>query len=146
MLIAERSLASRFPVSLFDDALDSVMSLVNNGIAVGVLTSADRALVVDDLIKFGFPVEQFVFVQTSEDTDVHKPDPDVFLPSIRMLKSHGISVSETLYVGDHINDFLAARDASIEFLAVTTGLTTASEFTDAGAQNVVARLSEWFCK
>jgi HAD superfamily hydrolase (TIGR01549 family) len=144
MLAAERSLAHRFPIVAFDDALSVLTKLADTGIAVGIVTSADRHLVERDLENIGFPEERLAVLQTSEDTDVHKPDPAVFEPALAKLATLGIERAEILYVGDSVNDFKAANGAGIDFLGVTTGLTTAALFTDAGADQVTERLGAWF--
>lgn len=144
MLAAERSIAHRFPVSLFDDALSTLALLMDAGIHVGILTSADRAIVMQDFEHLDLPAERFALIQTSEDTDVHKPDPAVFHPAIARLSELGVAKNEVLYVGDNLTDFYAARDAGIDFLGVTTGLVAEHEFRNAGATNVTPRLRDWF--
>jgi HAD superfamily hydrolase (TIGR01549 family) len=146
MLAAERSVAHRFRVSMFDDALSTVATLLEAGVLVGILTSADRAIVLADFEQMDFPIERLAVLQTSDDTDVHKPDPAVFDPAIERLGELGVQRNEVLYVGDNLTDFFAARDAKIAFLGVTTGLITENEFRGAGATNITDRLGPWFMR
>ena len=80
------------------------------------MTASAKKLVIDDLSLLGFPVEEFFYIQTSEDTTVHKPDPHVFDPILHILeKGNNIPREETVYIGDAINDYYAAKKAGMQF-------------------------------
>jgi phosphoglycolate phosphatase-like HAD superfamily hydrolase len=93
-------------------------------------------LVLKDLTRLLFPVENFFYIQTAADTLVHKPDPRVFEPTLKKLQTENVDRSEVLYVGDGLRDFLAARDAGLRFVGITHGTTSKAAFTEAGADAV----------
>jgi HAD superfamily hydrolase (TIGR01549 family) len=103
---------------------------------VGILTASSNKLVNEQLKYLGVDLEQFFMLQTAEDTNVHKPDPAVFEPSLEKLASYSISNLNTVYVGDAIRDYKAATGAGIKFIGVTNGLTSSKEFQSLGADYV----------
>jgi HAD superfamily hydrolase (TIGR01549 family) len=132
----------RFPKEVQKDTLCTVDRLLNNGIQLGIVTATNRNFLLKDLERLGFPHERFFCLQGADETDVHKPDPRVFDPILGALQRTGISKDETMYVGDALTDWYAARDAGLHFIGVTTGLNSADEFKAAGAPKVIERLSE----
>lgn len=72
-------------------------------------------------------IDQFDFIQTGDDTDFSKPDPEVFNKILNDYRC-----DEVLHIGDHISDYEAASGARIHFAAVLSGLTTREEFLDQG--------------
>lgn len=130
-----------FPVELQDDTLKVLDTLHGAGHKLGIVTATAREVVMRDLTRVGFPFERLHKLQTSDDTPVHKPDPRVFDPTLAELRMAGVS-GDIVYVGDALTDFYAARDAGLHFVGVTSGLVTAEQFREAGAQHVVDRLGE----
>ncbi len=129
-----------FPMQAYDDAPRTIKTLME-AYAVGVLTASARKLVISDLTMLGFPVEDMAYIQTSEDTDIHKPDPRVFTPILEHLSRRHIDRNEVLYVGDALKDYEAARDAGLKFYGVTYGTASRAEFEAHGAKTI-ARLSD----
>ena len=70
----------------------------------------------------------FFYIQTFEDTSVHKPDPLVFEPMLRKLQTKNISQDEIIYVGDAFTDFLAASTAGLQFYGVANAITSKEKF------------------
>jgi len=62
-----------------------------------------------------------------------KPDPEGTDLAIARL---GASKAETLYIGDSLIDAFTARNAQVDFAAVTTGCTAREEFIASGAPYV----------
>jgi len=83
-----------------------------------------------------------VVLQGSDETQVHKPDPDVFLPLIEKLRENSIGREDILYVGDSLDDLKAATAAGIGFIAITTGLYSEEDFRKNGAQIILKDLTE----
>lgn len=54
------------------------------------------------------------FCVATEDTARHKPHPD---PLLYAMKQRNLDPEETIYIGDTISDYMAARDAGIAFAA-----------------------------
>lgn len=111
------SITSQFPLSVYDNGVIVLEKLLRK-FAVGILTSSGRKVVIDDLIKLGFPIHKIIYIQTSEDTDVHKPNPRVFDPMMKILDLKGIKEHEVIYVGDSQKDFQAATNRGIGFIGV----------------------------
>lgn len=133
-------LSHLFPVELQEDTLHTLDRLHSANRKLGIVTATAREVVMRDLTPAGFPFERLHKLQTSDDTLVHKPDPNVFEPILAALRDAGIA-GEIMYVGDALTDYYAARDAGLRFVGVTTGLVSAEQFRDAGATHVVDRLS-----
>ncbi|MCB9030643.1 MAG: HAD-IA family hydrolase [Deltaproteobacteria bacterium] len=112
-----KSITDNFPMESYPDAVDTVMALIADK-HVGVVTSTSRALIMPDLERLGFPVSDFLLIQTCEDTDIHKPNPEVFKPALLTLANHSIAPEEILYVGDSHIDFLAANGAGLKFAGI----------------------------
>lgn len=141
MLQAKLDREHEFPCELQPGALEVIRALRQKNIVLGVLSASSSRIVQPDLKRLGFDLADFTYIQTSEDTSVHKPYPAVFAPILSHLAASGIE-DGILYVGDAIRDYHAARDAGLGFIGVTTGLDTAAEFRSAGAPLIVANLNE----
>lgn len=140
MRALNQSLYAQFRKEIQEDAHDLIAELLARNIQIGVVTAANTHQAIEDLEYFGVPVDQFAFIQGAEKTLVHKPDPGVFIPMFDHLAKEGIEKAAIVYVGDAIHDYHAARDAGIEFIAVTTGVVPKEKFVEAGAQNIIERL------
>jgi HAD superfamily hydrolase (TIGR01549 family) len=142
MLAAYAANAHLFPKELHDATTDTIHVLLERGIKLGIVTATNKVFLLRDLKQLNIPSEEFFFLQAADETDFHKPDPRVFDQILGKLEREGISKDETMYVGDAVNDWYAARDAGMHFVGVTTGLHSAEEFSAAGAPKTIARLSE----
>jgi HAD superfamily hydrolase (TIGR01549 family) len=122
-----------FPIEPYPETLEVLRKLAGR-VAVGIVTSAGRAIVAKQLARIGVDPKELAVFQAADDTPLHKPDPRVFEPSLGLLATRGISRERVLYVGDSLRDFAAARGAGLAFCGVLRGTTTAAEFEAAGAQ------------
>lgn len=128
-MIAEyRKLHGRFPKLEQPGAVALTKRLLARGAVVGVVTSMLGEVSRPDLVRLGFPIDQFLTVQGSDDCEFAKPDPRVFTPIIDRLAAMGISEDQTVYVGDALIDQEAAEGAGIGFIGVSTGLAKPSAF------------------
>jgi phosphoglycolate phosphatase-like HAD superfamily hydrolase len=66
---------------------------------------------------------------------VHKPNPDVFLPSINVFAVDGINKAEILYVGDTLDDYFSAVNAGLIFCGIS-GRTAAEQFDKQNAKYI----------
>ncbi len=135
MLKANLSLEDEFPKEVQDEAIATVKALIDAHVEVGVITSINSRLARKDLQRLGFPIEQFFIIQGADESTAHKPDPRVFDKALQMLAKKKISAAETLYVGDALMDYYAARDAGLEFFGATTGFVTQQQFEEKGARS-----------
>ncbi len=118
-----------------------IKKLLGDNIRVGILSAATNEGVLEDLIRFGFPIDKML-LQGSEDTLVHKPDPGVFEPMLDKLREEGIDKDEIVYVGDSMDDMKASTLAGISFIAVTTGLYSEEEFQKNGAEVIISDIKD----
>ncbi len=140
MKVLNQSLYKDFRKEIQEDTPEIIAHLVDRNVHIGVVTAANTHQAVEDLEYFGIPIERFCFIQGAEQTPVHKPHPDVFLPMFEKLSQHGVGKSHIAYVGDALHDHAAARDAGIDFIAVTTGLVSKEKFQEAGVTTIIERL------
>lgn len=85
-----------YPMQAHKDAVEVIKSLLSS-YEVGIVTASARKLVVDDLKQLGFPIDKLFYIQTSEDTSMHKPNPAVFEPILKRLRDKNIFKEELLY-------------------------------------------------
>ena len=74
-------------------------------------------------------------------SDVKKGKPDKE-PVIKALKALKVKAGECIFVGDSLDDALAAKRAKVKFIGVTTGLTSGKKLKKAGAFAVVSNLAQ----
>ena len=130
-----------FPMETYPGALRTINDLLEK-FKIGIVTASGRKLVIDDLTKLEFPVDKFFYIQTSEDTEFHKPDPRVFDPTLNKLKSIGVDKNELAYVGDSVNDYFACRDAGIKFYGIAHGGTSTKEEFQKEGTEVIDKLAD----
>ncbi len=121
------SLTDEFPILPHNDAVTTIAKLCDSD-CLGIVTAATRAVVTPDLNRLGFPVVQLAKVQCAEDTTHHKPDARVFTPLLYELQQAGIAVHQITYIGDSINDFLAASRHNLGFIGICRDSRSADEF------------------
>ena len=124
-----------FAKRLFDFTVVSLMRarLAEKGSAL--VTNANREILsLDTASMLDSPIDAcFDHVQTIDDWPHRKPDPRVF---DRVLGLLGVSSTDTVYIGDEIKDYEAARSAGMLFIGVETGMSTREEFKERGAFSV----------
>lgn len=106
-----------------------VICLLYRDYSLGVLTTKPRHLMYHNFQEAGFDLSLFKFAFAAEDSGFRKPDPRVFDRSIEILN---LKPENILYIGDSIYDYQAARDAKINFVAVTTGFYKREDFIKEG--------------
>lgn len=85
---------------------------------LGILSSSSGRRVLKEIESMEFSKDSFFAVQTAEDTKVHKPNPEVFLPILETTKRMNLDPSSILYVGDTIGDKIASEKAGLLFLGM----------------------------
>lgn len=108
------SLEDEFPVVLFPETIP-VLEKLSSKFSLGILTATTRNVVSMQMERLKL-TPFFKTVQTADDTDVHKPDPKVFVP---VQKKYGDE--NLLYVGDSHNDQVAALGAQMNFIGIHRG-------------------------
>jgi pyrophosphatase PpaX len=102
----------------FDDLLDLLPRLRDEGRRLGIVTAKRHRTVRLALDRFPELAEQFEVVVGYEDTERHKPEPD---PVLFALERLGAAPSEAAYVGDSPFDIQAAKAAGTFAVAVGWG-------------------------
>lgn len=95
---------------------------------VGILTSSSIRRVRAELQAAGLPEHLFTRIQAAEDTQMHKPDPAVFVPWVSFLAGFGIPAVEAVYVGDSLHDYRAATGAGLQFIGMAHTIGDARNF------------------
>lgn len=111
------SVRQDYPMQVYEESIGVLNQLVNR-YQVGIVTAASMELIQFDLNNLKFPVNKLAFIQTADDTPVHKPDPKVFEPALKILAKKMIQPNEVLYVGDDLRDYLAATGAGLQFTGI----------------------------
>ena len=137
-----RSMDAEFLKETQEDAPHILTQFLDVGIEIGIVSAADGAYVKKDLERLQFPAERFFSIQGCEDTDEHKPDPNVFIPIFKKLQEKGINLNEIVYVGDSMDDVQAAHGAGIDFIGIATGVHKDHMLKDKGAKIVLSHIRE----
>ncbi len=98
---------------LYDGVFDTIKELSARGKKVLIVTSRKHDVADPFFEKFNLERYVDLFV-TADETVRLKPAPD---PLLYALDKLGLDPNETLYIGDTVNDLIAARDAHIPFAA-----------------------------
>lgn len=109
---------------LFEDTINTLQTLKQNGITTGIVTTKYRFRIVETLKLHGIS-ELFDIIIGGEDVKVPKPSPEGLFLAIESLNAQ---VKDVLYIGDSLVDAKTALAANVDFAAVTTGTTTEYEF------------------
>lgn len=126
----------------YDDAIALLQILQNAGVKTAIVSSKMRYRIEETFMLHTGAVAVDVIVGLG-DAPKPKPDPSGLLLACNML---GAEKEETIYIGDNYIDAETARAAGIDFGAVTTGSTTAEQFSEYPCVAVGASLLELFQK
>ena len=121
-----------FPKRLLKGTIETLKALKTNGLKLAIVTSTTKSSLLNDFKTLGIEEQIFDYIQTEDDTTLHKPDPRVLDPVKAWSDSINISVDEVVCIGDHLNDKHAADGAGFKFIGVGTGLITPDEFKKEG--------------
>ncbi len=112
-------------VRLLGNAKKTLKELKKRGFKLGLVSGSNKSYADDILNKLNFDFELLDIRIHAEDTERHKPDPD---PILLALEKLNVKANETIYVGDSLLDFWAARAAGVNFIGVLSGVTLIEEF------------------
>jgi phosphoglycolate phosphatase len=104
----------------FDGAVDVVTALRKKGYRTGILTKGGRKY-AECILKKSNVLELFDAVVARDDfpEEEAKPSPKAIF---NLGNALGVRPEEILFVGDHMIDWLAARDSGAGFHGVLTGV------------------------
>lgn len=109
---------------LFPDTVATLEKLKKRGWKTAIVTNKDNYRIVEVLEKYGFR-DLIDYIVGFEDVKEPKPSPEGVFKVIDALMS---DKEKALYVGDSLIDANTAKNARVDFAAVTTGTTLFSEF------------------
>jgi len=98
----------------YEDSLRLINRLVKLGAKLGVVTNRDYNNVCKILEKAGIR-QYFETIVTSDRVKELKPSKE---PILLALKELGVTNKEAVYIGDAKNDYLAATNASVDFISI----------------------------
>ena len=104
---------------------------------LGIVTLKSRKLTNNLLSQFNLN-NIFKTVITYDEVSKKKPDPEGLITAIKNL---GINNNECIYIGDDINDALAAKNCNMDFIGVTTGKTSKEDFYKINEYNIYDNLT-----
>jgi len=123
--------------TVFPDAVDTLRKLRSKGVRLCVLTNSGRRPASVSLAKSDLS-SYFEFVLTRDDTERMKPRPDGLIKAVGML---GLPREAVFYVGDSTYDVMAARQAGVKSVGVSTSNYSMEQLSAAGADFVVPSIS-----
>ena len=124
-------------ISPFPGTLPLLDALVLRGIALGI--ASNRQQPVPPLKATGLE-KYFSAVVGMGDVPLGKPAPDMILKCMADL---GCDSESTLFVGDTLDDIIAARDARVRSVGLTTGNAARHDLLAEGAWRVIDSLEEF---
>ena len=103
----EKYLERNHAVNLFPDVLGTLRALADRELRLGVVTSADRLRLLEDLNRLAL-ADRFEALVAFEDTRNKKPHPEGLLLALSRL---GVEPRDALYVGDRPEDIAMGKRA-----------------------------------
>lgn len=123
---------------LYPSTIPAFEKLRSKGGCIGIISTKYRFR-IENILKRYNSTELVDIIIGGEDVAVPKPDPQGIFTAIKRL---GALKSDVLYIGDSHIDANAAKNAGVDFAAVTTGTTTAEEFDSYPYVKIMKDLSE----
>ena len=106
-------------VTVFPGVVDTLKDLKQQGMKMGIVTSQTSEQLTETLAYLNL-TDYFDIKIGADDVARPKPYPD---PLLALIKEAGTQASETLFIGDTLNDQACAQEAHIDFGLAAWGLT-----------------------
>jgi HAD superfamily hydrolase (TIGR01549 family) len=103
--------------SAFDGIFEVIDIIKAKNIPMGIVTSRCKYEIDIDTCLQSF-INQFDSVVCSDDTTLHKPNPD---PLLKAMEKMNANSSETIYIGDTVFDARCAKSAGVKFALALWG-------------------------
>lgn len=101
--------------TIYDDAIVLISHLLKKGVKLAIVTNRESKN-VKDILK-GSKIENvFDSIITCDCVSNLKPDPEPINKCLEQLK---LKSNEALYIGDAKNDYLAAKNANVDFVCIS---------------------------
>jgi HAD superfamily hydrolase (TIGR01509 family) len=121
-----------------EDALKLIKIAKKNKIKVAVATSSTKVRTEKMLELLGISDELDVLV-TAEDVHAHKPFPDVYLETAKLLD---VNPSECIVIEDALNGILSAKSAGMKVIGFRNVYVDEETMLKAGADRIIKSISE----
>lgn len=93
------------------EGIDEIMQCLSQHLIQAIVSAKTRKQYEIDFLSKG--LGQYIQVAIlAEDTQKHKPDPEPLLQCVKELQ---LDVNDVIYIGDALSDYLAAKNAGIDF-------------------------------
>jgi len=125
---------------LYPDTVVTLDNLKKSDIKIGIVTSKLHYRIDEVLAKYSI-VHLIDYIVGFEDVKTAKPLPEGLYKAVQHLN---VDKSNVLYVGDSLIDAQTAINAGVNFLAVTTGTTTAADFRKYDHVAIIENLTQLF--
>lgn len=110
--------------SLFNDTIDVLKKLKDDKRDIAIVSAKDKKTIKKIAEQYNF--SQFIDIIIGEHEVVNqKPNPEQVQMVLDILN---IPFNNALYIGDSLIDAYTAKNASVDFLAITTGTTLMEQF------------------
>ena len=126
-------------IVLFDSVKPTIEQLITRGLTIGIVSTKYRYR-IEAFLRREEIDDAFKVIVGGEDVNAHKPDP----AGLRMAFSKlGLTSSRhCIYVGDSVVDAETANRADVPFVAVLSGVTSKSAFSDYFPLAVIENLTQ----
>ena len=123
-------------IPLFGDTIDILQYLKNKNYTLGIVTGKLKKFTTP-LLKQHHIEHFFDVVIGVDDTQKSKPNPDPLYKALSLVDKTN---TEAVYIGDALSDLETARNADMNFIAITTGTTTKKAYEKQGQKTIVPNL------
>ncbi|TSC67496.1 MAG: hypothetical protein G01um101466_698 [Parcubacteria group bacterium Gr01-1014_66] len=121
------------PIALFP-GVENVLADIAQRVSLSLLTA--RSWSTHAQLRLHGIHEHFCFVCTLDDSPMSKPHPESIKPVLEHYHESGIGLNNLVFVGDSVRaDYALARALGIDFIALTWGSSSRSDFLAAGLDN-----------
>ena len=134
----EKYLEKSDSVGLFPDVPAALTALAERDLRLGVVTSADRQRLMEDLDRLGVG-NRFEAVVAFEDTRKKKPHPEGLLLALSRL---GVAPRDALYVGDRPEDIAMGKRAGARTAAVVSRFSSGDMLRSAAPDLLLRRVAD----
>lgn len=122
----------------YPETIPTLTRLREQDARIGIISTKTRGRIAEKFEQ-DHVLHLLDFIIGREDVKNPKPDPEPILLAIGRL---GVQKKDVLYVGDSLFDAGAAKNAGVDFAAVTTGTTKAGEFKSFPHKKIMKSLNE----
>ena len=123
---------------LYPDVLPTLREIKRRGRQVAIISTKFHGRLDDVVDKYQMQ-DVIDLIVGGNDVQYNKPDPEGTLYAIQQLR---LQQSDVLFIGDSLIDANTAKNAGVDFAAVTTGTTTTEEFEPYQPVRVMPHIAE----